>query len=244
MVKAPVDREMRVLGLVTARGGSKGVPRKNARPLNGKPLLAYAILGALASGRITDVVVSTDDDEIADIARTYGASVPFMRPGELALDTTPMFPVVEHALKELGSRGDEYDAVCLLQPTNPLRRASDIDACIDLLFESNAESVVSVLPVPHEYNPKWVYWTVNGGGLKISTGEREPVSRRQDLPPAFHRDGSVYVTRTETILVQKSLYGDRIYGYEIDPRYSVNIDTEDDWKEAEFRIQEQGATKA
>lgn len=244
MVTLPSDRGMRVLGLITARGGSKGVPRKNARLLNGKPLLAYAIESARESARISSVIVSTDDSEIAEIARSYGASVPFMRPAELALDTTPMFPVIEHALNALIAGGDEYDAVCLLQPTNPLRRASDIDACIDLLLATGADSVVSVLPVPHEYNPKWVYWNCNGDGLKIATGDREPVSRRQDLPPAYHRDGSIYVTRAETIMTRKSLYGDRIHGYEIDPRYSVNIDTEEDWNEAEQRTRQKGAVEA
>jgi CMP-N-acetylneuraminic acid synthetase len=159
-----------------------------------------------------------------------------MRPAELALDTTPMFPVVEHAVLTLRAQGEEYDAVCLLQPTNPLRRPSDIDACVDLLFETGAHCTISVLPVPHEYNPRWVYWQKNGDGLKISTGDTEPIPRRQELPPAFHRDGSVYVTRTETILRAGSLYGERVEGYEIDPQFSVNIDTEDDWREAEERL--------
>jgi CMP-N-acetylneuraminic acid synthetase len=227
---------MNVLGLITARGGSKGVPRKNVRLLNGRPLLAYTIQSALGAKSIGRLVLSTDDEEIAAIGRSFGADVPFMRPAELALDTTPTLPVVQHALEELSTLGEEFAAVCLLQPTNPLRRASDIDACVEILFRSGADSVVSVLPVPHEYNPNWVYWRQNGGTLKLSTGESEPTPRRQDLPSAFHRDGSIYVTRTTTILGKKSLYGDRVQGYEIDPRYSVNIDTEDDWKVAEARI--------
>ena len=227
---------MRVLGLITARGGSKGVPRKNVRLLNGKPLLEYTAAAASEARSLCRLVISTDDAEIADVARRCGVDVPFMRPSELALDTSPTFPVLEHALVTLREQGDEFDAVCLLQPTNPLRRASDIDACVEILRSTGADSVVSVLPVPHEYNPKWVYWRQNDGDLKISTGDAEPISRRQDLPPAFHRDGSVYVTRSETILTGKSLYGERVHGYEIDPRFSVNIDTEEDWKEAEDRL--------
>ena len=227
---------MRVLGLITARGGSKGVPRKNIRLLHGKPLLAYAVETSLSSRTIDRTIISTDDEEIAGAGRAYGADVPFRRPRELALDTTPTLPVVEHALIALREQGDEFDAVCLLQPTNPLRRASDIDACVEMLQSTDADSVISVLPVPHEYNPKWVYWRQNDGNLRISTGDTEPISRRQDLPPAFHRDGSVYVTRSETILTGKSLYGERVHGYEIDPRFSVNIDTEEDWKEAEDRV--------
>lgn len=227
---------MRVLGLITARGGSKGVPRKNVRLLNGKPLLEYTAESASEARSLCRVVISTDDEEIADVARRCGVDVPFMRPSELALDTSPTFPVLEHALVTLREQGEEYDAVCLLQPTNPLRRSSDIDACVEILFRTGADSVVSILPVPHEYNPKWVYWQRNDGDLKISTGDTEPISRRQDLPPAFHRDGSVYVTRSKTILTGKSLYGERVRGYEIDPRFSVNIDTEEDWKRAEERL--------
>lgn len=227
---------MRVLGLITARGGSKGVPRKNVRLLNGKPLLEYTTASASEARSLCRVVLSTDEEEIAEVGRAYGADVPFLRPRELALDTTPTLPVVEHALITLREQGDEFDAVCLLQPTNPLRRASDIDACVEILRGSDADSVISVLPVPYEYNPKWVYWRQDGGDLRISTGDSEPISRRQDLPPAFHRDGSVYVTRSETILTGKSLYGERVHGYEIDPRFSVNIDTEEDWKHAEERL--------
>ncbi|HEX6125234.1 MAG TPA: acylneuraminate cytidylyltransferase family protein [Pyrinomonadaceae bacterium] len=227
---------MKVLGLITARGGSKGVRRKNVRLLHGKPLLAYAIQASLSSLSINRTIISTEDEEIAQVGRKFGAEVPFIRPAELAQDTTPMFPVVEHALLALREQGDNYDAVCLLQPTNPLRRPSDIDACVTMLAESDADSVISVLPVPPEYNPHWVYWRGNDGGLSISTGQKEPVSRRQDLPEAVHRDGTVYVSRAATILCGKSLYGDRVLGYEVDPNYSVNIDTEDDWKEAEARL--------
>jgi CMP-N-acetylneuraminic acid synthetase len=221
---------MKVLGLITARGGSKGVQRKNVRLLHGKPLLAYAAESALRSAKLARVVLSTEDEEIADIGKLCGLEVPFMRPVELASDATPTLPVIQHALKALEAEGDEFDAVCLLQPTNPLRRTIDIDNCIDLLEKTNADSVVSVLPVPAEYNPKWVYWQNSDGSIFLSTGEAQPVPRRQDLPTAFHRDGTVYVTRKDVILRQNSLYGSKIQSYEIDPRYSANIDTESDWQ--------------
>ena len=231
-----VANSLKVLGLITARGGSKGVPRKNVRLMNGKPLVAYTVEASLSSLTIHRTILSTDDNEIADIGREFGAEVPFMRPAELALDTTPTLPVVEHALMMLSELGDEYDAVCLLQPTNPLRRPADVDACVNLLGGSDADSVISVLPVPHEYNPRWVFLRGPDGELSLSTGEKEPIARRQELPPAVHRDGTVYVTRTKTILGEKSLYGNRIHGYEIDPLHSANIDTEDDWLAAEKRI--------
>jgi len=230
---------VRVLGLITARGGSKGVPRKNIRPLCGKPLLAYTAETALQAKNLARVVLSTEDEEIAEVGRNCGLAVPFMRPVELASDSTPSLAVVEHALLTLEESGEFFDAVCLLQPTNPLRRSSDIDACVNLLSASDADSVVSLLPVPHEYNPHWVYWMKgNGEGshLTLVTGETSPISRRQDLPPAFHRDGSVYVTRRDTVINKESLYGEHLLGYVIDPQFSANIDTEADWETVEKRI--------
>ena len=227
---------MKVLGLITARGGSKGIPRKNIRLLNGKPLLAYTAEPALEAKSLTSVVLSTEDAEIAEIGRRCLLDVPFMRPVELAQDATPSLAVVRHALLTLAEMGEKYDAVCLLQPTNPLRRAADIDNCVELLAKSNADSVISVLPVPHEYNPQWVFWMNGENQMSLVTGEKEPTTRRQDLPPAFHRDGSVYVTRRTTILEQGSLYGEHVKGYEIEPEFSANIDTETDWLAVETRI--------
>jgi CMP-N,N'-diacetyllegionaminic acid synthase len=226
---------MKVLGLITARGGSKGVPRKNIRLLCGKPLLAYTAETALQSQTLSRVVLSTEDEEIAAVGRRFGLDVPFMRPPELAQDATPSLPVVRHAVLELERSGDFYDAVCLLQPTNPLRRFEDIDACVRLLFESEADSVISVLPVPHEYNPHWVFLS-NGGALSLALGGGEPIARRQDLPLAFHRDGSVYVTRRDTLVNRNSLYGEKICGCELKPQFSANIDTEEDWLAVENRL--------
>ncbi len=227
---------MRVLGIIPARGGSKGVPRKNIRLLCGKPLLAYAAETALQSQKLARVILSTEDDEIAAIGKRCGIDVPFMRPAELAADTTPTLPVVQHALNTLLEQGEEFDAVCLLQPTNPLRRAVDVDQCIDLLETSGADSVVSVRPVPAEFNPAWVYVQDGNGFIGLSNGEQEPIPRRQDLPPAFYRDGTIYVTRTSVVLNGGSLYGSKVHGYRIDPRFSVNIDTEEDWKSVQARI--------
>lgn len=227
---------MKVLGIIPARGGSKGVPRKNIRLLNGKPLLAYTAESAAQSRLLTRVILSTEDEEIAQVGRSLGLDVPFMRPSVLAEDTAPTLPVVQHALSEMEKAGEQYDAVCLLQPTNPLRRPEDIDGCIELLESSGADSVVSVLPVPHEYNPEWVYIRRHDRFLELSTGDTEPIARRQDLPSAFHRDGTIYVTRTKTIVEGNSLYGVTICGYEIDKVFSMNIDTESDWESAISRM--------
>jgi CMP-N-acetylneuraminic acid synthetase len=227
---------MRVLGLIPARGGSKGVPRKNVRPLCGKPLLAYTAESALAARTLARVVLSTEDEEIACIGRELGLDVPFMRPLELARDDTPMLPVVQHAVRTLEESGDRCDAICLLQPTNPLRRAEDIDACIAELERTGADAVVTVLPVPAEHNPHWVYFVSGDGMLRLSTGEATPIPRRQELPPAYHREGSVYVTRRDTLMERDSLYGDRVAGYAMEPARSVNIDDLEDWARAEQLI--------
>ena len=223
----------RILGLIPARGGSKGVARKNIRSLDGKPLLQYTTEVALAARALSHVILSTDDDEIAELGRRCGVNVPFMRPAQLALDDTPMLPVVQHALRYLEDQGEVFDAVCLLQPTNPLRRAEDIDECIRLLESSGADAVVTVLPVPSEYNPHWTYFRDPQNNLSLCLSEATPITRRQDLPRAFHRDGSVYVTRSTVIMKENSLYGKRTVGHEIEPKWSVNIDSPGDWERAE-----------
>ncbi|MFN0084906.1 MAG: cytidylyltransferase domain-containing protein [Blastocatellia bacterium] len=225
---------MRVLGLIPARGGSKGIPRKNLKPLGGRPLLFYTARAALGAKRLTRTILSTDDPEIAALGREFGIEVPFLRPAELARDDTPTLPVAQHALRWVEESGGEaFDALCLLQPTNPLRRAKEIDECIALLEQTGADAAATVLPVPAEYNPHWVYFREPDGTLRLSTGEAAPIPRRQSLPPAFHREGSVYVVRRDVLLDGDSFYGDRFIGYEVSAERSVNIDTIEDWHRAE-----------
>jgi CMP-N,N'-diacetyllegionaminic acid synthase len=224
---------MRVIGLIPARGGSKGVPRKNIKPLCGRPLLWYTAQAARAAGRLARVILSTDDEEIAAVGRACGVEVPFLRPAELARDDTPTLPVAQHAVRLLEEAGDRFDALCLLQPTNPLRRSEDIDACIELLAASDADAVATVLPVPAEYNPHWVYFCDADGTLRLSTGAATPIPRRQELPPAFHREGSVYVVRRDVLMEGNSFYGWRFRGYVLDSAQSANIDTPEDWRRAE-----------
>ena len=224
---------MKFLGLVPARGGSKGIPHKNIRPLAGKPLLQYTAEAALQVAALSRVILSTDDPEIAAVGKVCGLYVPFLRPAELAADDTPTLAVIQHALRWAEENGDVYDAVCLLQPTNPFRTAAVIEACIQLFIDKDADSVFTVLPVPNQYNPHWVYFPREDGSLALSTGEAQPIPRRQALPPAFHREGSVYITRRDVVLLGNSLYGARSFGYPVDAATSVNLDTMDDWKRAE-----------
>ena len=140
-------------------------------------------------------------------------------------------------MRFLEAQGSYFDAVCLLQPTNPLRRAADIDGCIELLETGQADTVVTMLAVPAEHNPHWVYFRNADGSLRLSTGEAAPIPRRQDLPPAFHREGSVYVTRRDVVMLDNSLYGTRVIGLEIEAQRSVNIDNLKDWAKAESLLQ-------
>ena len=224
---------VQVVGVITARGGSKGIPGKNLRPLCGKPLLQYTVESALAAERLSRVIVSTDDDAIADLARRCGAEAPFLRPASLAQDDTPTLPVLQHAANWLIAQGEPLDAICLLQPTCPVRPPGLIDECIRKLIESGADSVVTMSPVPDKYHPYWTYLETADGFLKLTTGADSPTPRRQDLPPAFHRDGAVYVTRRDVLLEQSSLYGNRVAGVITDASMKVNIDTWDDWRRAE-----------
>jgi CMP-N-acetylneuraminic acid synthetase len=234
---------MKVLGIIPARGGSKGVPRKNIKMLCGKPLVAYTIESALCARKLARTVLSTEDQEIAEVGMSYGIDVPFLRPREFSEDSSPTLPVIQHVLEMLDREGEHFDAVCLLQPTSPLRRSVDIDNCILLLERNGADSVVSVLPVPPEHNPYWVYWKSEGGRMSLAMGDDEPIPRRQDLPAAFHREGSVYVTRTHVVTAYGSLYGEHVLGYEMLPEFSSNIDTPEDWLEVEARLAARGGER-
>lgn len=222
---------MKILAVIPARGGSKGVPGKNIKPLDGKPLIAYSIESAKASKFLSEIMVSTDSGAIAEIALEWGATVPFIRPKELAEDTTPTLAVLQHALEFYEKKGNHFDAVCLLQPTSPFREEGLIDQAIEKFTTTNADALVSVLPVPHEYNPHWTFEPNEDGYLTIATGDSKLIPRRQELPIAYHRDGAIYITKSE-IIKQGSLYGNSLVYVESNPEYYVNIDTLEDWEKA------------
>jgi len=226
---------VRTLGLVPARGGSKGVPGKNGRDLLGRPLLAWTADSARRADRLDDVVLSTDDDRLAALGASLGLEVPFLRPATLADDAAPMFAVVEHALTTLAAAGRTYDAVCLLQPTSPARPDSLIERCATRLDEGGFDSVMTVVPVAAEHHPDWAWVDDGDGGVVVATGGRSPVPRRQDLRPAHRRDGAVYLTRTPVVLAG-SLYGERVGVVVNDPDLAVSIDVEADWSRAEAAL--------
>jgi len=223
---------MNILGLIPARGGSKGIQGKNIQLLGGKPLLQYSLEAARKAKLLNKVILSSDEEDIIQIAKQLEIEVPFKRPENLAEDSSSSLEVVQHALNFYLKQGINFDAVCLLQPTTPFRKPEFIDECILKFKDGNFDSLVSVREVPKEYDPHWVF-EENEGALKISTGEKEIISRRQDLPKAYHRDGAIYLTKTEVLLNENSLYGKNIGFVDITPFPYVNIDTPEDWKKAE-----------
>lgn len=227
---------MRILAIIPARGGSKGVPRKNIKLLNGKPLIVYTSEIALQSKYLTEVIVSTEDLQIIEVAQRLGIKVPFVRPSALAQDSTPTIDVIVHAIQWYENQAIFFDAVCLLQVTSPFRTVAFLDHAIEKFVKSGCDSLISVQKVPHEYNPHWTFEENGEGNLKIATGENEIISRRQDLPDAYHRDGSIYITKTEVILQQHSLYGKSTAFIESSSESYVNIDTLTDWEKAEQMI--------
>ncbi len=230
--------EATVLGVITARGGSKGIPGKNLKPLAGRPLIVHTIETARASGVFDRLIVSTDDDAIAAVAHANGCDVPFLRPAALAADETPHLPVMQHAVAWLKEH-ERYAAplTMVLQPTSPLRRAVDIQESVRLIETTGADSVVSVSAVPDHWHPmRAVRVDASGTATLFVTGEpiRRRINRRQDLPPAWVLNGAIYLFRTALLFSpQPSLYGDRTAAYPMPEPYGISIDDLDDWREAE-----------
>jgi CMP-N-acetylneuraminic acid synthetase len=221
-----------VLGIVPARGGSKGVPGKNIRPLAGSTLLDYAARVARESGVIDRVILSTESSEVADAGRRAGLDVPFLRPAALAQDDTPMLPVVQHALETLAAESWQPDIVVLLQPTSPLRRPGHVRDAVTMLRATNADAVVTVVEVPRHLSPDYVM-RIDSGRLVPFLPEGARVARRQDARLAYSRDGTVYTCWRRTLERFGSIYGDDCRPLLIDARDSLSIDSPDDWDEAE-----------
>jgi CMP-N,N'-diacetyllegionaminic acid synthase len=221
----PTPAQLRVLGIVTARGGSKGIPRKNIAPVLGRPLLAYTADAALASRRLTRVVLSTDDEEIARVGRSCGLDVPFMRPPELARDDTPTVPVLQDVVRRLEASGQRYDAVFTLQPTNPLRRAEDIDGAVELLEKTGADSVISFVDVGEKHPARMKSIDPDGRVVDPPFAEAMEGQRRQDLPRLYLREGSVYLTRRDVLMERNSLKGGDCRAWIVPPERALNIDT-------------------
>lgn len=228
-----------IIGVIPARGGSKGIPRKNIKLLGGKPLLAYSIEAALACPLISDVVVSTDDPEIQQIAVSYKAQAPFLRPPELASDMALAIPTIQHAVAMMeslrsGEQSFRYDYVVMLQPTTPFRSAQDLSEALGKLVNSDADGLISVIPVGNWHPIKmkridagylndYQYWPV----------ENPP---RQSLPPVYMVNGAMYATKRDVLMEQSTFRGAKCLPYVMPEERSVNIDTEIDFLIAEYYL--------
>lgn len=213
----------RVIAVITARGGSKGLPRKNVLPAGGRPLIAWTIGAAQASQAVDHVVLSSDDDEIMEAAAAWGCAVPFRRPAGLASDTATSIDVLMHALDQLPG----YEYVVLLQPTSPLRTAADIDAAFALLQSHGAPSCVSVCEA--EQSPYWMFRL--GAGDVLAPLLPDPgASRRQDLPPVYVLNGAIYIARIDWLRATRSFLGEGCIAYRMPAERSVDIDDAADFE--------------
>ncbi|HAL15968.1 MAG TPA: cytidylyltransferase [Anaerolineaceae bacterium] len=234
----PVDNP-KVLAVIPARGGSKGVLRKNIRMVAGKPLIAYTIAAALAvKNRLHRLIVSTDDAEIAVVAQGYGAEVPFMRPADLGGDRVPMVPVLKHAIQAIEEMdGIKLDWVLLLQPTCPFRAPEDILAALELAAAGGCDSVISVVQVL-AHHPILMKKIENDRLLPFMIEEVEGTRRQDYNPPAYMRNGSIYLTRRDNLMNNNSIWGNVIRPYIMPEERSVNVDSEMDMKLVEFMLQD------
>ena len=221
-----------IIGLVTARGGSKSIPGKNIKLLGGKPLIAWSIEAALQAPSVGRVLASTDDPEIARIAAKWGAEVPFLRPAELAEDTTPSILVAEHALGWLAEHeGALPEYLLLLQPTSPFRTGEDIEAAATLARRTHADAVVSVTPV--DQHPFFMKTLLPDGTMREFMTTDTIYTRRQDLPPVYMLNGAIYLNRATALLRDHNFQPAGTFAYIMPPERSLDLDTPQDWQVAE-----------
>ena len=228
---------IKILAIIPARGGSKSVPKKNIRNLNGKPLIAYTIEAAKRiEEKFHKIIVSADDEEIAEVAKHYGADVPFIRPSNLAEDKTPTYPVLQHAVNFVEKDdGINIDLIMLLQPTAPFRTTEDMLNCLNLSQTSNTDSVISVVQV-FSYHPILMKKIENNRLTHFSIEEKEGTPRQLYEPPAYMRNGAIYITKRNNLIEQNSIWGNSITPYVMPQERSYNIDDEIDFITSEMMM--------
>jgi CMP-N,N'-diacetyllegionaminic acid synthase len=228
----------RVLATIPARGGSKSVPHKNIYNLGGKPLIAYTIEEGLKSEFVTDLIVSTDNQEISKISKKLGAQVPFIRPAELSSDSALSFPVVKHAIEFMENEiGFQYDYHVMLQPTSPFRKAKHIDDALSMMIKSSADSIVSVSGV-NAYHPLRMKKLIGKENYLVNYIDQgfENMKPRQVLPSVYIRNGAIYISSRESLFRDQSLVGPDCRGFVMDEKDSINIDSLVDMKIAEHEL--------
>jgi CMP-N,N'-diacetyllegionaminic acid synthase len=225
-----------ILAIIPARGGSKGIFRKIIAPLRGKPLIAYTIEAAEGSRMISRAIVSTEDSEIASVARKWGGEVPFMRPAHLATDSASQMDVILHAITEIeAAEHRSYEILVLLQPTAPLRTSRDIDDALRLLASTGADSVISLCRA-EESHPYYMY-TVDGDRARAFVDVPADMTRRQDFPVVYVRNGAIYAVRRDVVVRKKSFYGRDCRAFIMPRGRSVNINSLLDWEIAEWLLE-------
>jgi len=226
------DDVRQYLALIPARGGSRRIPRKNLVPFDGQPLLVHTVRAARNADKIGRVIVSTEDQEIADVARSCGAEVPFLRPQDMAQDESPVMETISHALNFIENEGFHADAVVLLQPTSPFRTSTHIDEAIAVFESTDADTVTAVRPgLEHPYYA----WRIESGHLvPFFTIEHQKMVR-QELPPVYVENGSIYIIRRQ-VLETGRIYGKRIAPYVMDHDSSLDIDAPSDLQWAEYLL--------
>lgn len=220
-----------IIAIVPARGGSKGVPDKNIRILNGKPLIIHTLNAALESRCFKTIIVTTDSKEIRNIVLEYGFDCPFLRPAALSQDDTPLIKAVSHALEYAEFLQQKYDSVCLLQPTSPFRTGTHIREVVDIFNNSDCDTVVSINRVPHRFVPSSLM-KIKNGYLENYKSKSVSVSRHDD-PVLFARNGPAVLISTAGNIRKQIFYGEKVMGYTMDKISSIDIDDQEDWDLAE-----------
>jgi len=215
----------KILAIIPARGGSKGLPRKNIIELAGKPLIAWTIEASLNSKYITKTVVSSDDDEILNISKQYKADT-IKRPDELALDTTTSEPVIRHVLEKLQQENKEFDYLVLLQPTSPLRDVKNIDNAFGMLFKSDATALISVCEIDNKILK--AFKQNEDGFIEGISNNKYPFMRRQDLPKTYMSNGAIYIIKVEEFMKNSGFFTDKTISFEMNEIKSLDIDTLED----------------
>ncbi|WP_368293718.1 CMP-N-acetlyneuraminic acid synthetase [Dehalobacter sp. TBBPA1] len=229
-----VFNEQRIIAIIPARSGSKGLPGKNIRILNGKPLIAYSIIQAREAGIFDEVFLSTDSWEYADIAIQYGAHVPFLRSAELASDSASTWDCVREALAQFAALGKAYDILVVLQPTSPLRTAKDIIQAIEKMTQTNADSIVSVCEADH--SPLWFNTLPENKSLKGFLRPKIIAKTRQELPVFYRINGAIYAVKTSYFLRTQDILDGNSFAYVMPKERSIDIDTLSDFSIAEYLL--------
>ncbi len=217
----------KILGIILARGGSKGIKNKNIKLINGKPLIYWTIKSAMKSKKLSKVILSTDSKKIASIGKKYNLDVPFIRPRKLAKDNTPSVDAIEHALNFLKKSGEEFEFVVLLEPTSPLRSVQDIDKSIRKIIMSNADSLVSICRTD-ALNPLFLFKRKKSFLKPFKTSKKKYL-RRQDLEPTYFIEGTIYISKVKSLLKKRTFCHNNTIGYEVPKWKSIEIDDNFDW---------------